>query len=67
MQPAFDRFGHIKITYNDYWNNIEIRMEKTPENSKLIGSERTWNEFLEYNPSSDVETSVESYIKLITD
>lgn len=56
-----------KITYTDYWNNSAKNMEKTPTNAKVIGSESTWNEFLKYNSSLDVNKSAESYIKIITD
>ena len=46
---------------------VAKQMEATPENAVRIGSEKTWNEFLKNNPSSDLNKSAEDYIKLITD
>ena len=46
---------------------VAKQMEATPENAVRIGSEKTWNEFLNNNPSSDLNESAEDYINLITD
>ena len=56
-----------KAAYNKYWNNVVRNMEATPQNAILIGSENTWNDFIKYNPSKDLNKSAKSYIKLITD
>lgn len=46
---------------------VAKRLDATPENAIKIGSEKTWSEFLAANPSTDLNKSAESYIKLITE
>jgi hypothetical protein len=45
--------------YDSYWNNIA--KNKAIE----VGSEKTWIDFIKYNPSEDIGSSLDSYIKLI--
>ena len=40
-------------------------LEATPENAIEVGSEKTWKEYLKYNPSTDLKKSAKEYIELI--